>query len=186
MKRRRVEVGICTVASLASAINARTLATPAAAITASVAVLSLWAIMASSTLRVRVRPARTNGSSVDWSPNTELPSERIVSSIVSCFLSAPARSFSTPRRYCARMKVLIALPTNRTAFSLWPWNQPPLGAAAATAQLAFVTLSWEKRLIAATTAGGLLARAGTLCACVADASAGAARPDKASAATLRR
>ncbi len=47
----RVESGICTEARPACAMRARTASGRTAASTASVAVLSLWVIMASSTLR---------------------------------------------------------------------------------------------------------------------------------------
>ena len=75
--------------SPASRISARTRSAPTAAIAMSVAVLSLWVIMASSTLVAAVVPLRLR--------KTGLFSVRAVSLTASC-LSRVSRPSSTSRR----------------------------------------------------------------------------------------
>ncbi len=80
------------------AISARTRSAPTFPIARSVAMLSLCAIMASSTERAGVVPARLM--------NTGLAMFRKLSSMASCSSSA-SRSASTSRRYCAEDEGLV-------------------------------------------------------------------------------
>jgi hypothetical protein len=134
-----------------SLISARTLSGPTAAIATSVAVLSLWAIMASSTLRAGVVPVRFR--------NTGLLTERTASSIGRWSLS-DSRPASTSRRYCARMKVLIALPMNSTARDHAPPSSLLLGSAASIRQLAVAGSAAKRSMADVTPAVGPAARAG--------------------------
>jgi len=74
----------------ASAMSARTRLTPTSSVARSVAMLSLCAIIPSSTERAVVVPARL--------PNTGLLTVRTLSSIASCS-SSDSRPASTSRRY---------------------------------------------------------------------------------------
>jgi hypothetical protein len=102
-------------------MKARTLSAPTAFSAASVAVLSLCAIIASSTLCAAVLPVR--------SMNTGLTSERTVSSIAS-IVSSDSVPFATARSQVARMKVFTALPTNIASAARWAARQPPAGSPA--------------------------------------------------------
>ena len=79
------------------AMSARTRSAPTFPVAISVAMLSLWVIIASSTERAAVVPARSR--------NTGLPSMRTLSSMVSCS-SSDSRPASTSRRYWPSTKVL--------------------------------------------------------------------------------
>ena len=140
---RRVDSGICVCFNPASAISARTCAGPTAASAMSVAVLSLCAIIASSTLRAWVVPASLR--------KTRLLAERTASSTFICW-SSVSRPASTSRRYCARMKVLTALPTNSRAAGSCAARHGVVGWSTATRQLAVAGIRAKRSTAACTRA----------------------------------
>ena len=109
----------------------------------SVAVLSLCAIMASRALRAWVVPVRLR--------KTGLLSERTASSTFTCW-SSVRRPASTSRRYCARMKVLTALPTNMRAAGSCAARHGALGWSTTTRQLAVAGMRAKRSTAACTSA----------------------------------
>ena len=94
---RRVESGMRVCSSFTvPAMKSRTRAAPTIRSATSVAVLSLWLIIASRTVRAEAEPARFSVA-FGWAPNTGLLSERIPSSMVTCSVSE-RRPASTSRR----------------------------------------------------------------------------------------
>ncbi len=106
----RVESGMRVADRPACAIKLRTFAAPVARRQISVAVLSLWQIIASSATRAGASPLRA--------PNTGLTSARTLSSTGS-IVSSDRLPSSVACKNRVRMKVLTALPTKSGRSGAW-------------------------------------------------------------------